>query len=80
LRSEDRINAELLDDPAGGWVRGPESRQPLINAVAGGVFGALLGVVVVFLLEWIQSGVLRRTADVERYLDIPVVGSIPGKE
>jgi capsular polysaccharide biosynthesis protein len=80
LRSEDRINAELLDDPTGGWIRGPDSRQPLINAVAGGVFGALLGVVVVFLLEWIQSGVLRRTADVERYLDIPVVGSIPGKE
>jgi capsular polysaccharide biosynthesis protein len=77
LRSEDRINAELLDDPGVGPVSGPDSRQPVINGLAGGVFGAMIGVVVVFLLEWIQSGVLRRAADVERYLEIPVVGSIP---
>jgi capsular polysaccharide biosynthesis protein len=42
------------------------------------VFGALLGVVVVFLLEWLESGVVRRSQDVEKYLDIPVIGSIPG--
>lgn len=73
LRAEDRINAELLDEPTVVI----ESPKPLINTAAGAVFGALLGIVVVFILEWIESGVVRRPADVERHLDIPVIGSIP---
>jgi len=73
LREEDRIKAQLLDEPTVGLDR----PQTTINTAAGGVFGALLGVVVVFLLEWIESGIVRRPEDVERYLDIPVVGTIP---
>jgi len=74
LRKEDRIEAEMIDDPAPGLDR-PKTR---INAAAGLVFGALLGVIVIFLLEWIESGVVRRPTDVERSLDLPVIGSIPG--
>jgi protein tyrosine kinase modulator len=73
LRKEDRITIEFLDDPRAGLDRPNTS----INTAAGVVFGALLGVVLVFVLEWIESGVVRRTEDVERYLDIPVIGSIP---
>lgn len=73
LRLEDRIFAELLDEPTVAI----ESPKPLINTAAGAVFGALLGIVVVFVLEWVESGVVRRPADVERYLDIPVIGAIP---
>lgn len=73
LQKADRINAELIDDPRAGLER-PNTR---INTAAGGVFGALLGLVAVFVLEWIESGVVRRGEDVERYLDIPVIGSIP---
>lgn len=73
LREEDRIKAQLLDEPTVALDR----PQTTINTAAGGVFGALLGVVVVFLLEWIESGIVRRPEDVERYLDIPVVGTIP---
>jgi len=73
LREEDRIKAQLLDEPTVGLDR----PQTTINTAAGGVFGALLGVVVVFALEWIESGIVRRPEDVERYLDIPVVGTIP---
>jgi capsular polysaccharide biosynthesis protein len=73
LQKADRINAELIDDPRAGLER-PKTR---INTAAGGVFGALLGLVAVFVLEWIESGVVRRGEDVERYLDIPVIGSIP---
>jgi len=29
------------------------------------------------VLEWIESGIVRRSEDVERFLDIPVIGSIP---
>jgi capsular polysaccharide biosynthesis protein len=73
LRAEDRIEAELIDNP----VVSLESPQTKINTAAGAVFGALLGIVVIFLLEWLESGILRRAEDVERHLDIPVIGQIP---
>ncbi len=72
-RQEDRITIEFRDDPQAGLDR-PKWK---INAAAGLIFGALLGVIVVFLLEWFESGVVRRSEDVERYLDVPVIGTIP---
>ena len=73
LRQEDRIFIEFIDDPQVGLDR----PRTTINTAAGAVFGLLLGVALIFLLEWLASGVLRRREDVERYLDIPVIGSIP---
>lgn len=75
LRKEDRITIEFLDDPTAGLDR-PNTR---VNTAAGAVFGALLGIIVIFLLEWIESGVVRRSEDVERYLEIPVIGTIPNQ-
>ena len=74
-RQEDRITVEFVDDPRWALDR-PKTN---INTAAGGVFGAILGVVIIFVLEWIESGVVRRSEDVERYLDLPVIGSIPGQ-
>lgn len=73
LRAEDRIEAELIDNPTVSL----ESPQTKINTAAGAVFGSLLGIVVVFLIEWLESGILRRPEDIERHLDIPVIGRIP---
>jgi capsular polysaccharide biosynthesis protein len=73
LREEDRIEAELVDDPTVGL----KSPMTQINTLAGAVFGGLLGIVAIFVLEWIESGILRRSEDVERHLEIPVVGRIP---
>lgn len=73
LRKEDRIGIELIDHP----VYGLDSPKTTINTAAGAVFGALLGVVLIFILEWLESGVVRRSEDVTRYLEIPVIGSIP---
>jgi len=72
-RKEDRITIEFIDDPQAALAR-PKWK---INTAAGAVFGALLGVIVIFVLEWIESGIVRRSEDIERYLDIPVIGSIP---
>jgi capsular polysaccharide biosynthesis protein len=72
-RQEDRITIEPQDNAKYALDR-PKTK---INTAAGAVFGALLGTVVIFLLEWIESGVVHRSEDVERYLDIPVIGSIP---
>ena len=74
-RKEDRVDAEFIDDPRASLDR-PKTN---INAAAGLVFGAILGVVLIFLLEWIESGVVRRSEDVERHLDIPVIGTIPNQ-
>lgn len=73
LRLEDRIFIEPIDYPQVGLDR-PNTK---INTVAGAVFGLLLGVGLIFLLEWLASGVMRRGEDVERYLNIPVIGAIP---
>jgi capsular polysaccharide biosynthesis protein len=74
-RKEDRVDAEFIDDPRVALDR-PQTK---INVAAGFVFGALLGVVVIFALEWLDSGVVRRREDIERYLDIPVIGTIPNQ-
>jgi capsular polysaccharide biosynthesis protein len=73
LREEDRIKAQFLDDPLAG-LAGPNTK---INVAAGAVFGFLMGVILVFILEWIESGVIRRTEDIERHLNLPVIGTIP---
>ncbi|MGD8855779.1 MAG: Wzz/FepE/Etk N-terminal domain-containing protein [Chloroflexota bacterium] len=75
-RKEDRVDVEFIDDPQAAL----SSPKTKINTAAGAVFGALLGTVLVFGLEWLESGVVRRSEDVERYLDIPVIGSIPGQK
>ncbi len=74
-RQEDRITIELQDDPRASLVQ----PRTTINTAAGGIFGAILGLVIIFVLEWIESGVVRRSEDVERYLDIPVIGQIPNQ-
>ncbi len=74
-RKEDRVDAEFIDDPQAGLDR-PNTK---INAAAGAIFGALVGTIIVFVLEWIESGVVRRSEDVEKYLDIPVIGTIPNQ-
>jgi capsular polysaccharide biosynthesis protein len=71
----DRISIEFQDDPKVVGV----SPNVNVNTAAGAVFGALLGIILIFVLEWVESGVVRRAEDVERYLDIPVVGRIPGQ-
>ncbi|MEZ4518256.1 MAG: Wzz/FepE/Etk N-terminal domain-containing protein [Chloroflexota bacterium] len=73
LAKADRINIEFLDDPQAGLDR----PKTMINTAAGAVFGLLLGLLAIFLLEWSASGTIRRSQDVERYLEIPVIGSIP---
>jgi capsular polysaccharide biosynthesis protein len=75
-RKEDRVDVEFIDDPQAGLA----SPKTKINTLAGAVFGALLGVLLVFGLEWLESGVVRRSEDVERFLEIPVIGTIPGQK
>lgn len=72
-RKEDRVEAFQLDPPRYALDR-PKWK---INVVAGLVLGALVGAVITFALEWIESGVLRRPDDIDRYLGLPLLGTIP---
>jgi capsular polysaccharide biosynthesis protein len=73
LPLQDRINVELLDYPNYGQIR-PSTTT---NVLAGVVLGILLGGVVVFILETISAQIIRRGADVEFTLSLPVLGAIP---
>lgn len=48
-----------------------------INTLAGGIFGLMLGIVIAFFLEWLESDIVRTAEDVERHVGVAVLGSIP---
>jgi len=75
LRQEERILIEPLDNPQVAL----ERPRTTINTAAGAVFGIILGIFIIFALEWVESTVVRRSEDVERYLAVPVIGTIPDR-
>ncbi|MDX1992853.1 MAG: Wzz/FepE/Etk N-terminal domain-containing protein [bacterium] len=72
-RREDRVEALLTDQPTIGQV----APRPTLVAAAGAILGLLLGGVIVFVLEYLESGIVRRREDLERSLEIPVLASVP---
>ena len=75
LRKEDRITIEFIDDPQAALDR-PKWK---VNTAAGAVLGILIGIIFVLAMEWFESGIVRRPEDIERFLDIPVIGTIPNQ-
>ncbi|MFZ2486757.1 MAG: Wzz/FepE/Etk N-terminal domain-containing protein [Anaerolineae bacterium] len=72
----DRIEVKLVDDIIDAPLFKP---KPLLNAIAGLVLGALLGLLMVFALEWLEADILRTPAAVERALGVNVLGAIPAE-
>ncbi len=70
----DRILVTILRNASSPDIFSPKTA---INTLAGGVLGALIGVIIVFALEWLESDIVRTTEDVERYIGVTVLGSIP---
>ncbi len=75
---EDRIRAYALD--ASDSTYSQTRPNTTVNVLAGGVLGFLLGGVIVFVLEYLESNVIRRREDVTRALEIPVLAAIPPEE
>ena len=72
----DRIDVRIRDNV---YNRGYSLYSPKkkINALAGAVFGGLLGGLVVFAIEWMTRDLIRTPQDVERELQVTVLGAIP---
>jgi capsular polysaccharide biosynthesis protein len=75
-RNEDRVGAIILDAPRYTLDRPKTS----INTLAGAILGILLGGVIVFVLEYLESAVIRSPQDIERQFNLPVLGAIPTAE
>jgi capsular polysaccharide biosynthesis protein len=69
----DRVDANIVQNPTTNKFR----PQTTLNVVAGAIIGLLLGVLIVFFLESIESNILRSSDDVERVLGTTVIGAIP---
>lgn len=74
LLQSDRILVNILDDATP-----PEKFSPktTINVLAGGILGALAGTLAIFAIEFVQSAFIRKPEDLERMLELPVLGTIP---
>jgi capsular polysaccharide biosynthesis protein len=73
---QNRIEVSVLDSV---YNLGYQQYSPntKINTIAGGLFGLLAGLLVVFVLEWLEQDVIRSAGDVERAISVTVLGSIP---
>ena len=69
----DRIDVEIRDVARFAGVYSPNLK---INVAACGVLGALIGTLIVVVMEWLETGVVRSTQDTDR-LGIPALGAIP---
>jgi capsular polysaccharide biosynthesis protein len=70
----DRIYVSKVDDVRYAVLASPKWK---FNTLAGAVFGAIVGGIVVFFLEWLESDILRTTADLKKVVTAPVLGAIP---
>jgi capsular polysaccharide biosynthesis protein len=75
-RKEDRVYAYLRDQPryVQSW---PKTK---VVTAAGGIFGLVIAGVVIFFLEWLEAGIVRNPQDLERQLNLTVVGAIPSTD
>ncbi len=79
VRMQDQDQADRVDVYVSDYARPGSLFKPKwkVNTLAGGVFGALLGLLVIFVLEWLEADVIRTQEDVERHIALPVLGQIP---
>ena len=70
----DRIDVSKVDDIRDVPLASPKVK---FNVLAGAVFGAIIGGIIVFFLEWLQSDILRTAGDVEKAVGISVLGTVP---
>lgn len=71
---QDRILISILRNATSPEIFSPKTS---INVLAGAILGALIGLIIVFALEWLDSDIVRTSEDVERVIGVTVLGAIP---
>jgi protein tyrosine kinase modulator len=74
IDQQDRILVSILHNATSPVIFTPKTS---INTAAGAILGALIGVLIVFVMEWLDSDIVRTAEDVERFVGVTVLGSIP---
>lgn len=72
--TELRVDVSKLDTPL--VPAQPYKPNTKVNTLAAGVLGLILGCLLAFGLEFVDD-TIKTTEDVQRYLSLPVLGSIP---
>jgi capsular polysaccharide biosynthesis protein len=70
---QERINLGIVDRPSAPRLFWPQTR---ILMMAAGLLGLLVGVVLAFVLDYLDD-TIKDPEDVERYMSLPTLGSIP---
>lgn len=72
----DQIEVRMLDSV---YNLGYQQYSPRtqVNTLAGGLFGVLVGLLLIIVLEWIEMDTIRTSEDVERAIGSTVLGTIP---
>jgi len=73
----DRVEVSIRDYALPGGLHRPNWK---INVLAGGVFGVLIGVVVIFVLSYLEADIIRTSRELEVYTGLAVLGLIPAVE
>ena len=69
----DRIQTQPQDNPR----ISKQSPKLTINLLIGAIAGFFLGAVVIFILEYLESNMIRRREDVERTTELKVLAVVP---
>jgi capsular polysaccharide biosynthesis protein len=71
--SEDKVYLRRAQSALPAWKAKPNTK---INVLAAALLGAVLAVLVCFGLEYLDD-TLKTPGDIERFAELPVIGSIP---
>ncbi|MBV1821917.1 hypothetical protein KUA25_28250, partial [Bacteroidales bacterium MSK.15.36] len=57
----------------------PIKPRPKLNMAIAGVLGFMISIFIIFLIEYLDS-TIKTPDDVEKYLELPIIGTIPNVE
>ncbi len=70
----DRVQVTIIDDALPGRLHRPKWQ---INMLAGGLFGLLLGALIIGLAEALAANTITTARDIQRSIDLPILGVVP---
>ena len=70
---QDRVFAEIIDPASYSLLRPKTS----VNVAAGGLLGVVLGTLVVFVVEWLEAGIIHDPTALEAETGLTIIGMIP---